>query len=125
MGLQMVSWRILVSIAAISYQADSVGVAEAALAGANPVRKVVTLLQNMEKKVVAEGEKQDELFEKFMCYCKNSGDGLSKGVAEAKIRIPELESGIEEATGKLAQMKSDIKRHKEDRQAAETASAEA
>jgi len=123
--LIMVSRRILVSVAAISYQANAVGVAEAALAGANPVRKVVTLLQNMEKKVVAEGKKQDELFEKFMCYCKSSGDGLAKGVAEAKLRIPELESGIEEGTGKLAQLKSDIKTHKEDREAAETASAEA
>jgi len=97
----------------------------AMLAGANPVRKVVTLLQNMEKKVIAEGKKQDELFEKFMCYCKNSGGGLAKSVAEAKIRIPELESGIEEATGKLAQFKTDIKSHKADREAAETASAEA
>lgn len=121
----MVSQRILVSLAASSYQASSVGVTEAALAGANPVRKVVALLQNMEKKVVAEGKKQDDLFEKFMCYCKNSGDGLAKGVAEAKIRIPELESGIEEATGKLSQLKSDIKSHKDDRVAAETASAEA
>jgi len=107
------------------YVGAAVGVTEAALAGANPVRKVVALLQNMEKKVVAEGKKQDDLFAKFMCYCKNSGDGLAKGVAESKIRMPELESGIEEATGKLAQLKSDIKRHKDDRVAAETASAEA
>jgi len=121
----MVARNVLLSFAAVSYQTDAAGVAEAMLAGANPVRKVVTLLQNMEKKVVAEGEKQDELFEKFMCYCKNSGDGLAKGVAEAQARIPELEAGIEEATGKLAQFKSDIKSHKADREAAETAVAEA
>jgi len=121
----MVARNVLLSFAAVSYQTDAAGVEEAMLAGANPVRKVVTLLQNMEKKVVAEGEKQDELFEKFMCYCKNSGDGLAKGVAEAQARIPELEAGIEEATGKLAQFKSDIKSHKADREAAETAVAEA
>jgi len=121
----MVSRHVLVSIALFSDQTNAVGVTATMLAGANPIRKVVTLLQNMEKKVVAEGEKQDELFEKFMCYCKSSGDGLAKGVAEAKVRIPELESGIEEGTGKLAQFKADIKSHKADRQTAEEAVAEA
>jgi len=121
----MVFRHVVVSVAALSYQTDAVGVTEAMMAGANPVRKVVTLLQNMEKKVIAEGEKQDELFEKFQCYCKNSGDDLAKGVAEAKMRIPELESGIEEGTGKLAQLKADIKNHKADRQTAETAIDEA
>ena len=34
---------------------------------ANPIRKVVTMLQNMQKKVTAEGEKETALFEKYMC----------------------------------------------------------
>ena len=34
----------------------------------NPIRKVVTMLQNMQKKVTAEGEKETALFEKYMCY---------------------------------------------------------
>jgi len=29
---------------------------------ANPIRKVVTMLQNMQKQVTAEGEKQEALF---------------------------------------------------------------
>jgi cytochrome c5 len=37
----------------------------------NPIRKVVNMLQAMQKKVEAEGEKEKELFDKFMCYCKN------------------------------------------------------
>jgi len=90
----MVCRQVLPIFAFISYQADAVAMSEAMLAGANPIRKVVTMLQNMEKKVVAEGEKQDALYEKFMCYCQSSGDGLAKGVAEAKMRIPELESSI-------------------------------
>jgi hypothetical protein len=33
---------------------------------ANPIRKVVTMLQMMQKKVEQEGEKEKELFDKFM-----------------------------------------------------------
>ena len=35
---------------------------------ANPIRKVVTMLQSLQKKVAAEGEKEQELFDKFMCW---------------------------------------------------------
>ena len=36
---------------------------------ANPIRKVVTLLQDMQKELEAEGKKEEELYNKFMCYC--------------------------------------------------------
>ena len=36
-------------------------------AAANPIRNVVTMLQTMQKKVEAEGEREQELFDKFMC----------------------------------------------------------
>ena len=42
--------------------------AEALAARANPIRRVVNMLQAMQKKVVAEGEKEEELFQKFICY---------------------------------------------------------
>ena len=40
--------------------------AEALEARANPIRRVVNMLQAMQKKVVAEGEKEEELFQKFI-----------------------------------------------------------
>jgi len=50
---------------------------------ANPIRKVVTMLQNMQKKVSTEGEKEKALFDKFMCYCKNSDSTLGKSISDA------------------------------------------
>ena len=35
----------------------------------NPIRRIVTLLQEMQKEIETEGEKEEEAFEKFMCYC--------------------------------------------------------
>ena len=35
----------------------------------NPIRRIVTLLQDMQKEIEAEGEKEEKAFDKFMCYC--------------------------------------------------------
>merc|ERR1719343_161935 len=92
---------------------------------ANPIRKVVTMLQNMVKKVEAEGEKEKELFEKYMCYCKTSGGDLAKSISDAGTKMPELEADIKEKTAKKAQLDEDIKQHQADRAAAKEAMASA
>jgi len=94
-------------------------------AAANPIRKVVTMLQTMQKKVEAEGEKEQELFEKFMCYCKNSGGDLATSIADAETKVSELPSAVEEAVGQLGQLKEDLKKAQTDRTAAKAAIAEA
>jgi len=98
---------------------------ESASSSANPIRKVVTMLQNMEKKVVAEGEKEKVLFDKYMCYCKNSGGDLGKSISDAETKIPQLAADIKEGEAKKAQLDEDIKQHQADRSAAKAAMAEA
>ena len=51
---------------------------------ANPIRRVVTLLQKMQSSVAAEGEKEKKLFEEFMCYCKTGMDDLQKSMDAAE-----------------------------------------
>jgi len=92
---------------------------------ANPIRKVVNMLQSMQKKVEAEGEKEAELFEKYMCYCKSSGGALSKSIGDAETKAPQLTADIEEAESKLAQLKEDLKQAQMDRSAAKEAVASA
>merc|ERR1719271_1136056 len=55
----------------------------------------------MQKKVEAEGKKEQELYDKFMCYCKN-------GV-----------SGLEETDSSVKQLNSDVKKAKADRSESE------
>merc|ERR1719272_2924213 len=83
------------------------------------------MLQNLQAKVEAEGEKERELHEKYMCYCKGAGDTLGKGIADAQARAPELTAAIEAGNGQMAQLKEDLKNHQADRAAAKTAMAEA
>merc|ERR1719159_2077064 len=112
--------RVLVGLATAS-----VCLAAENSAAANPIRKVVTMLQMMQKKVEAEGEKEKDLFEKFMCYCKNSGGDLAKSISEAEGKVSSLPSQVEEAEGQLAQLKEDLKKAQTDRSAAKAAMAEA
>merc|ERR1719185_24951 len=94
-------------------------------AAANPIRKVVTMLQSMQKKVTAEGEKEQELFEKFMCYCKNGDEALAKSISDAETKIPQVQADIEAGEAEVKQLKSDLKAHQTDRAAAKAAMAEA
>lgn len=92
---------------------------------ANPIRKVVTMLQQMQERVEAEAAKEKELYDKYMCYCKNSGGDLGHNIAEAETKAPQVASGIEEAISQLAQAKADTKQHQADRASAKAAVAEA
>merc|ERR1719311_1305615 len=99
--------------------------AEAAANSANPIRKVVTMLQSMQKKVEAEGEAEKALFEKYMCYCKTSGGDLSKSISDAGTKMPQLEADIKEGEAKKKQLDEDLKQHQTDRSAAKAAMADA
>merc|ERR1719213_1119834 len=80
---------------------------EAQSAAANPIRKVVTMLQMMQKKVMAEAEKETELYEKYMCWCKTSGGDLSKSIEDAGNKVVELQAAIEEAEAQLKKLEED------------------
>jgi chromosome segregation ATPase len=109
----------VVAAAATAEQRDSLQNA------ANPVRKVVTMLQVMQKKVESEGERDKELFDKFMCYCKNAGGDLQKGISDADTKLPRLAADIEEGEAKIVTMKEELKQAQTDRSAAKAAMAEA
>jgi outer membrane murein-binding lipoprotein Lpp len=98
---------------------------EEVVAQANPIRKVVNMLQSMEKKITAEGEKESKLFDAFMCYCKNGDGALAKSIQEAEAKAPQVSSDIEEAEAQVKQLKEDLKSHQTDRAAAKSAMAEA
>merc|ERR1719453_1797187 len=87
----------------------------------NPIRKITNLLEAMVKKVEAEGEKEKEIFDKFMCYCKGSDVSLQMAIDAAKTKIPQLSAAIEGAEAQKAQLAEDLKTHASDREAAKAA----
>jgi len=113
MALRTITILALISIAAAEGNA------------VNPIRRVVTMLQMMGKKIAEEGAKEEEQFDRFMCYCKTGGSTLEKAIADAEAKIPQLEAAIKESGSAVLQLKADVKQHKADREAAKTAMKEA
>jgi peptidoglycan hydrolase CwlO-like protein len=101
------------------------GVAGKVQSAANPIRRVVTMLQSMQKKVTEEGNKEKELFEKFMCYCKNGKGDLEGSIAAAKNKNEQLTASIKETDAALTQTKADLKTAQSDRADAKAAVAKA
>mmetsp|Transcript_105033 Transcript_105033/g.181512 ORF Transcript_105033/g.181512 Transcript_105033/m.181512 type:complete len:687 (-) Transcript_105033:104-2164(-) len=99
--------------------------AELQVTSANPIRKVVTMLQSMQKKITAEGEKEAALYEKFECYCKGGKGDLEASIASAGVAVPQLGKDIEAKEAKLAETKEDLKSAKSSRDEAKAAIADA
>jgi predicted nucleic acid-binding Zn-ribbon protein len=121
----MAVMRMLVGVCASLSVISAVDQHDGVVAAANPIRKVVTMLQAMQKKVMTEGEKEKELYDKFACYCRNGAGELGKSISEAETKVPTLGSDISEAVAKKKQLKEDLKNHKSDRSAAKSAMASA
>merc|ERR1740121_1232940 len=94
-------------------------------AAVNPVRKVVTLLQMMQKKVSEEGEKEKDLYEKFMCYCKNGGGALQASISDAEAKIPQVGADIEAAANDKKRTEEELKTSQTELAAAKAAMKEA
>jgi len=87
-------------------------------AEANPIRKVVGLLQEMQKEVAAEGAKEKELFDKFMCFCGGNDAALKQKASELSMRIDELDAQVKRETAEKAQTTQELADHKSDREGA-------
>jgi len=92
---------------------------------ANPIRRVVTMLQEMQVKVSAEGEKEQAMFDKFMCYCKTAGGDLEASIKAGKAKIISLEELLKSGKAEMEQLEADLKEHEASRAEAKEAMAAA
>merc|ERR1719498_81096 len=83
------------------------------------------MLQGIEKKIQAESAKEQELYDKYMCYCKNAGGTLQGSIDAATNKIPQVESALKEATSSKAQLEQEVKDHQAARAEAKDSMAKA
>jgi len=119
----MAGFKVLILLA-LAGSAASLSVANSRVT-VNPIRRVVTMLQQMQKKVEAEGVKEEALFEKFMCYCKNGKGALAASIESSKGKNEQLAASIKETAASLAQTKADLKTAQNNRAEAKAAVASA
>jgi len=86
---------------------------------ANPIRRIVTLLQDMQKEVQADGEKEEELYKAFMCYCKKNVGQLGADTEAATEAISSNNAAEEEKKGQKKQLEEELAGHKQDRKEAQ------
>merc|ERR1719265_1612156 len=67
------------------------------------------MLQGMQTKIAAEGEKKEKMFDRYMCYCSNAEGTLGKSISDAETKIPLLESSLGEDGALKKQLESDLK----------------
>merc|ERR1719316_296619 len=77
------------------------------------------MLQDMQKTVEEEGKKEEDLFDKFMCYCSGGEGALEASITEGKAQIESLSAAIERGTAEKSQLDQDIVTHKADREEAQ------
>jgi len=91
----------------------------------NPIRRVVGMLQLMQQKVIAEGDKQQAAYDKFMCYCKTNGRVLSSSIQAADDRIEALTVSIKTGSERKQQTQASLKEHTSSRDDAKDTMAKA
>lgn len=92
---------------------------------ANPIRRVITMLQMMMKKSEDSAVLEEKLFDKAMCQFKKNQASLEASIKFCKERIPQLESTIQETLAVKSTLDNEIKQAKEDKGSAESSLKEA
>jgi chromosome segregation ATPase len=100
-----------------AFAAGGVVLAEAT-AKPNPIRRIVTLLQEMAEEIETEVEKEKKQYEKFQCYCKKNDGALDAKAKEAAALIKKTKAEVESLTGQKKALAEDLKKHKKDREEA-------
>eukprot|EP00933_Yihiella_yeosuensis_P000620 TRINITY_DN100_c0_g1_i4.p1 TRINITY_DN100_c0_g1~~TRINITY_DN100_c0_g1_i4.p1 ORF type:complete len:700 (-),score=239.83 TRINITY_DN100_c0_g1_i4:43-2142(-) len=75
---------------------------------ANPIRKVVNMLQKMYDKIEGEGEKEKELYDAFMCHCKSELDAFGAGKAKFEAAVPRLQAQVDQTKADLEKYSGEI-----------------
>merc|ERR1719409_2413909 len=73
-----------------------------------PVTKVINLLKDMQKQLEKEGEEDEEVYDKMMCWCETNDKEKTQAIADGEQRITDLGSSIEELTAKSARLTAEI-----------------
>jgi hypothetical protein len=86
--------------------------------GVNPIRKIVTLLQGMQKEIEADGKKEEAAFDKFMCYCDGNSGSMADSNSKSKQMVETLTAKFASLKAEKSQMDQELKGHQDSRAAA-------
>merc|ERR1719450_1428633 len=80
----------------------------------SPIRRVVTLIEDMKTQVEKEADEDKEAYDKYACWCETNDKEKTAAIANAEKRIEELTALIEELAAEMAKLKTEIEQLEED-----------
>merc|ERR1719281_2185601 len=86
---------------------------------ANPIRKVVKLMQEMQKEIEVQKASEKALFEKFMCICTEYPPELRESIESGTKSVDLLTSKIEEESANKEKLEQELIGHKQEKGSAE------
>merc|ERR1719281_303466 len=86
---------------------------------ANPIRKVVKLMQEMQKEIEVQKASEKALFEKFMCICTEYPPELRESIEAGTKNVDLLTSKIEEEGSNKEKLEQELVGHKQEKASAE------
>ena len=79
-----------------------------------PIDKVVTLIEGLRAKIVADGEHEQTVYDKYACWCEETTARKAAAIENAKILIEELGKNILELKGRLGTYQAEIAKLEKD-----------
>merc|ERR1719181_223720 len=79
-------------------------------AHANPIQKVIAMLDDLEAKIIREGEVAQKNFNEFSEFCDDHSKNLGHEIETAKNEVADLKAKIEEETSTIASLTNKIEK---------------
>merc|ERR1719392_399992 len=73
-----------------------------------PVTKVVNLLKDMQAQLEEEASKDEELYDKLVCWCETNEKDKTKAIEIANQMIKDFTAAIEESAAKNSQLTTEV-----------------
>merc|ERR1719456_281084 len=73
-----------------------------------PVTKVISMLKDMTSQLEKEGEADEETYDAMVCWCETNDKAKTKSIADAELRLQQLESSITENKNKGATLNAEL-----------------
>mmetsp|Transcript_52278 Transcript_52278/g.118173 ORF Transcript_52278/g.118173 Transcript_52278/m.118173 type:complete len:727 (+) Transcript_52278:83-2263(+) len=107
MSRSMMLPLLLLALAGSSSAAPIVG-SSAITADMSPIRKVITLVEEMKAQCEKDADEDEAAFSKHKCWCETNEKEKTAAIKAAEGRIEELTAFVEEAAAKEGQLKTEI-----------------
>jgi len=114
----MAKMLFAVAMSLCSYMSLGYVNSEETFSGANPIRKIVGMLQDMQKELEREQENEAALFDRAMCACEEGAKELSTAVADTSASIESLTAKVKEETSEKESLSQELSEHYSSKDAA-------